>query len=331
MFVLPLTGLCACASQATSAGLASPRVSGYRLLRDVSMPGSTSRWDYQAYDPSSHRLYLAELGASQVVVFDTVHQKVVGIVKGVSKVHGIALAPDLHRVFATATGSNAVAIIDTRTLTLVKTVPAGSYPNGVAYDPATEQVYVSDGNGNADTILDARTGRSLGAVGLGAGVCNTQYQAATSTIYVTLGQDNQLVAIDPRRAVVTRRYSLPGCQWAHGLELDTAARHRAFVACNFNSRLLSVDLVSGRVTQDLSTGGGPDVLAIDPRLGRLYVAAEDGVLAVFDVSGPRIRKIAQGPAGPFAHTVSVDPRSHVVYLPLAPIKERPVLRELVPG
>ena len=121
-----------CSMPATSAGAPQASVPGYRAVRDIRLPGDTSRWDYQVYDQASHRLYISHLGASQIVVFDTAQQKVVGIVKDVAGVHGLALAPDLGRLFASATDQNRVVAVDLSTLKVVGGAPTGSYPDGVA-------------------------------------------------------------------------------------------------------------------------------------------------------------------------------------------------------
>jgi hypothetical protein len=34
------------------------------------LPGAAVRFDYQSFDPSSRRLYIAHMNASQLVVFD---------------------------------------------------------------------------------------------------------------------------------------------------------------------------------------------------------------------------------------------------------------------
>ena len=80
----------------------------------------------------------------------------------------------------------------------------------------------------------------------------------------------------------------------------------------------------------LQVGDGPDVLALDPGLHRLYVAAESGELAIFDVSGSRPIRLAQGNAGPNAHTVAVNPVNHSIYLALTDVGGHPVLREMAP-
>jgi DNA-binding beta-propeller fold protein YncE len=91
-----------------------------------------------------------------------------------------------------------------------------------------------------------------------------------------------------------------------------------------------VDLEAKRVTQTFDVGNGPDVLALDEGKGRLYVAAESGQVAVFDVSGPSVHKLWQDEIGPDAHSVAVDPDTHIVYLPLTDVDGHPVLRELQP-
>lgn len=328
-----MVGLLAAACSAPAGPGASggqAALTGYRVARDVRLPGDTSRWDYQVYDPDSHRLYLAHLGASQIVVFDTRGQRAAGVVDGVDQVHGLVLAADLGRLFASATGRNQVAVVDTTRLTVIATTPTGNYPDGLAYVPDRGKVYVSNERDSADSVLDARTYRSLGRVPIGGDLGNTQYDPATHLIYVASGSDNRLVVVDPSNDAVLGRYALNGCQGAHGVYLDAPERHRIFVACEGNARLAVLDLASRAVAGVMDVGDGPDVLAVDPGLHRLYVASESGVVTVFDVGGS-VRKLVQGNAGSNAHSVAVDPESHLVYLPLTDVGGHPVLRELEPA
>ena len=319
----------ACGQPAAPAGGGQAGVGGYRVVRDVRLPGDTSRWDYQAYDPSSHRLYIAHLGAGEVVAFDTAAQRVAGVVTGIDQVHGLVVAPDLGRLYASATGRNQVAVIDTSRLAVVGTAPVGSYPDGLAYAPEAGKVYVSNARDTTDTVLDARTYRRLRSVPIGGDIGNSQYDAGTHLVYVASGSDNRLVVVDPSTDAVLGRLPLNGCEGAHGVYLDSPERHRAFVACEGNARLVVFELATRSAAAPLAVGDRPDVLALDHGLHRLYVASESGQVAVFDVAGG-VRKLAQGFAGPNAHSVAVDPESHIVYLPLADVGGHPVLRELAP-
>ena len=314
-----MVGLWGCGGASTTAlkpvavSPAPGGIPGYRELAAVSLPGPTYRWDYQAFDPASARLYLADLGQNQVVVFDTRTQSVEAIVPGVASVHGIALAPDLNLALATAAPDNSVVAIDTRTLSVVGTVPVGLAPNGIAYAPSAQRFFVTDGAGLGDTVVATSPLRATGRVTLGTGIGNTIFDPSSGLIFVSLGNQQELVAVDPKSQSVTRRYRLPGCNWPHGIAVD---RGRAFIACAFNSKLKVLDLATGRVTQTLDTGTGPDVVALDAALHRLYVASDSGRLGVFDVGSARVRRLSLAFVGSDAHSVGVDTTSHYVFLPL---------------
>jgi DNA-binding beta-propeller fold protein YncE len=91
-----------------------------------------------------------------------------------------------------------------------------------------------------------------------------------------------------------------------------------------------VDLANIRVLEEHDVAEDPDVLAYDAGLKRLYVASESGVLTVFSTAGTRLVRLGTYTA-PQAHTVAVNPANHEVYLPLANVKGRPVLRILAPA
>ena len=103
--LVTLCTACGSNSAGSTRGGAAPAASQGRLntVADVQLPGDTSRWDYQALDPQSHRLFIAHLGAGEVVVYDTAQGTVVGTVRGVAGVHGVIAVPELRRVYASAT------------------------------------------------------------------------------------------------------------------------------------------------------------------------------------------------------------------------------------
>jgi DNA-binding beta-propeller fold protein YncE len=205
---------------------------------------------------------------------------------------------------------------------------AGAFPDGLAYDPVRRRVFVSDKTGGVEVVVDRRS-RVVGTVPLGGEAGNVKYDAGTGRMLVAVAGREQLVSIDPARLRVVVRTPLPGCTGAHGLQLDMS-RRLAFVACESNAKLLVVDLKRRRVTQTLAVGDGPDVLALDTSLHRLYVAAESGVVAVFDEQGRTLTKVGQALLAPTAHSVAVDPSTHLVYFPLESVGGGPVLRIMAP-
>jgi YVTN family beta-propeller protein len=305
-------------------------VAGYRTVADLPMPGGASRWEYEVLDPSAQRLYLAHVGASQVVVVDTARQQVVATVPGIGSVHGLALDAALGRLYASATGQDEVAVIDTASVRVVARVPAGQGPNGLAFVPSPGRLYVSDGNGTGDTIIDAKANRAASRVELGEGVGDSQYDPWSGRVLVAVGARRELVAVDPATDSIVARYPLPGCDDPDGVQVDGSSRDRAFVGCAANGRVVAVDLESGTTSPPVPVGGAPDVLGLDPAMHRLYVASESGILTVVGTDGPGLRVVARGWAGPDAHSVAADPDTHAVYLPLASVGGQPILRVLAP-
>jgi chromate transporter len=279
----------------------------------VELPGPSVRFDYESLDPASSRLYLAHMDAGRLLVFDVRTRRLINDIAAPG-VHGVLAVPALHRVYASATDDHQVLTIDGRSGRVLAHAAAGEYPDGLAYDPADRRVFVSDESGGVEIVIDA-AGRRLGAVALGGEAGNVQYDPVARLVYVDVQTRNELAVIDPRRRRVIRRVHLPGCEHDHGLYVD-APRRLAFVACDGNATLLTLDLTRMKVTGRASLGPSPDVLAFDSASRRLYVAAESGVVAVFRERGDKLVKLGQASLAPEAHTVAVDPRSHLVYFAL---------------
>lgn len=300
-----------------------------KKVGDFPLPGRTTRWDYQALDPSTGKLYIAHLGDSEVVVMDIRTKKVLSTIRDIAGVHGTLAVPELKRVYASATGTNEIVAIDTATDKIVARTPAGVYPDGIAYAPKPGRLFVSDENGNTETVIDVRTNRRLATIALGGKVGNSQYDDGTGHIFVNVQGLNKLVEIDPASNRVIKHIPLPGAEGNHGLLIEPRLR-LAFIACEGNDRLLVLDLNTNKVVKRFAVGAGPDVLAYDQALGLLYVAGEAGVLSVFQVSANGISQRPDQTIGPNAHTIAVDGATHELYFPLKDVGGRPVMRVMSP-
>lgn len=300
-----------------------------RRIADVPLPDGVSRLDYQSIDPRRRLLYIAHLGASSIVVVNLVTRRVQADLHGVADVHGVLAVPSLGRLFASATGTGQAVMISEGTGRILARAPAGAYPDGIAYDPARQEVFVSDEAGGVETILDARDGHRITAVSLRGEAGNVQYDPGTGKVLADVQTSNVVAVIDPVGDRIIRTVPLPGCDHDHGLYVD-AARRLAFVACDGNARLLVLDLSSYAVRQNLRVGADPDVLAFDPSLRRLYVAAESGVVTVLGERDRSLVRLGRAFVATEAHTVAVDPLTHLVYFALQDVHGEPVLRIMAP-
>ncbi|HQT78589.1 MAG TPA: YncE family protein [Rhodopila sp.] len=322
----------------------------FTRVGDVPLGAATSRTDYESFDPASQRLYIAKMGAGAVIVFDTGQNRVEVALPGFPKATGILAVPERHRLYVSvpgaglagavsaglgmiglSSGHGALAVLDTTTLHQLARLPAGVFPDGITDDPKDARIFVSDELGGAVMAFDATANTLLARIDTHGEVGNVRYDPLTARVYAPVQSRNALAVIDPATLHMVRSDPLPGGRHPHGLILAPGAAI-GYVACDGDDRLLVVDLAAGRVIGSAPLGHDPDVLAIDPGLRRLYVAAESGTLSTFDITDARApRPLGDVFVGKGAHAVAVDPVSHRLFLALADLDGQAVLRILVPA
>ena len=310
------------------ASLPAPKP-GLTLVRELPLPGPANRFDYQSVDAAKGRIYMNHMNAGRTIVFDADSAKVIAEIMDLPRATGVWAVPSHHQVYVSAAGSHEVAIIDDRTLKVTSRVGDIVFPDGIAFAPEADKVFVSDEHGDADVVIDAKTGTKRSTIALGGEAGNTHYDSVSHCILVAVQTKNQMVAIDPVSERIVQRYDLPGSDGPHGFTFDEEGR-LAFITSEGNGVLQVVDLRTMKTVQTFKLPNGPDVLAWDPAWRRLYVAAESGALSAYWLEGNTLQ-----PAGelriPHAHTVSLDPRTHFVYLPLENVNGSPLLRVYKPN
>ena len=300
-----------------------------KKIADIALPGPAVRFDYQSLDTSQGRLYIAHMNANQLVVFDVKKRAVVANLDGFSGVHGVWAVAELGRVYASTTGDHTVTVVEMATLKSIARVGTIKYPDGIAFAPKVNRVFVSDEHGDADAVIDTKTNSLVTTIPLGGGAGNTVYDSGSGNILVAVHEKNELVSIDPSTAKIIGRYPVSGIEHPHGVSLD-ARQRLAFVAGEENHKLAVVDLTNMKVLATYPVGEDPDVLAFDPGLKLLYVSAESGHVTVFREQGKTL--VSKGEFFmPHAHTVCVDPDTHLVYFPLQDVDGHPVLRIMEPA
>ena len=317
---------------------------------DFPLGPATNRVDYQSIDAAAHRLYIANMSAGTLLVFDLADNRVVTEMRGFPKATGVLAVPELHRVYVSvpgagigpslgvafakvglSSGSGTVAILDSDRLKEIARLPAGVFPDGIAYDPRERRIFVSDEMGSAITVIDAGKNTLLARIELDGEVGNVRYDPVSAMVYAPVQSRDELAVIDPVRMRVVAKHKLAGGEHPHGL-LVAPGVAIGYVACDGDDRLLTVDLASGKVLDSKPLGHDPDVLDVDPGTNRLYVASESGMLSSFDIAQPASpAPLEDRMIGENAHSVAVDPQTHLLYFPLADHDGKAVLRVVTPS
>ncbi|MBN8737788.1 MAG: YncE family protein [Xanthomonadales bacterium] len=305
---------------------AGPADSGWRVV-DRHALGGEGGWDYLAIDQPAQRLYVSR--SDRVLVLDVARMpsmaksSVVGVIDGLSGVHGIALAGDLHRGFVSNGHANTVTVFDPATLKVVQTIGVGAKdPDAILYDPFSRRVFTFNGDSNDASVLDAKTGKLLGHVAL-PGRPEFAVSDGHGHVFDNIESRNELVEIDPVAMRVAATWPLKDCDSPSGLAIDVA-HHRLFSVCQ-NKVMAVTDAGNGKAVASVPIGEGPDAARFDPQRQLVFSSnGRSGTLTVVREASPDHYTVLQNVSTQkSARTMALDDASGRIFLSAAEFGVRP--------
>jgi DNA-binding beta-propeller fold protein YncE len=298
---------------------------GYHVIKKLQL-GGEGGWDYLTVDNAARRLYVSH--STHVVVVDLETDKVVGDIIDTPGVHGIALDPELNRGFISCGRANTAIIFDLKTLKVLGQVKTGTNPDAILYDSATKRVFVYNGRSNDATVFDAATGEIAGTIALG-GKPEFSRTDGKGKVYVNIEDLSEVVEIDSRNLTVTRRFSIKPGEEPSGMGFDLD-HHRIFSGCG-NKVMTVLDTETGKVIATVPIGEGCDGAGFDPETGLAFCSNGEGTLTVVQESSPGKFEVAETVATQIgARTMTIDPKTHNIYLPTAQFAPPPASTPEVP-
>ena len=292
------------------AAFAAP--TGYKILKEIKV-GGDGGWDYLTMDSSARRLYISHTNV--VVVVDPDAAKVVGTIPDTMGVHGIAVVPELNRGFTSNGRGNNVTIFDLKTLKPISTVAVGENPDSIRYEPKSGRVFTFNGRSNNSTAIDAKTGMVVGTIPMGG---KPEFSVADDKghVYVNIEDTSEILEIDAAKAAVSKKYSLKPCDGPSGLAIDVKKR-RLFSVCG--NRMMAIsDPDSGKVLATPAIGPGTDGAAFDASTGYAFSSnGGDGTVTVIQETGGKYDVVENVATQRGARTITLDEKTHNVYLPVA--------------
>jgi DNA-binding beta-propeller fold protein YncE len=213
---------------------------------------------------------------------------------------------------------------------LVGRIPVADDADAIFYDPTSKLIYVDSGDPKLATLIDPASRTEVGTIDLGGAPEFAAFDERTKLTYQNLKDTNSVAAVDVAKRSVMGRWRLDGCQGPSGMAIDAPDR-RLFVVCSGNARLVVFGLDSHRVTTSAPIGGGPNSVAFDAAVRRVYATGRSGVLTVIQQDGPdAYHQLDRINLHFGAHTLAVDPASHAVYVGYASLFVAPRLAIFMP-
>ena len=307
----------------------------YDKVRKIEV-GGDGGWDFLEVDAANRKLYVTR--STRVVVVDLDTEKVVGEIKETPGVHGVAFAPELGRGFTSNGGDSTVTVFDLKTLKTLGKVKAKGRPDIIYYEPITKRIFSFNHGSNDTTAIDAAEMKAVGTLALG-GVPELAVSDEKGHVFVNLEDTSEIVEFDAKDLKILRKFSLAPGEEPTGLAFDPKAR-RLFSTCA-NRKLVVSDADSGKVTQALEIGPGPDGCVFDPSTGLVFSSnGGDGTLTIARASASGSYEVLKNvKTQATAKTLAFDPKSKRIYLAAASLappspnadKTKKARRSYVPG
>lgn len=291
----------------------------YHLLKEIPV-GGEGGWDYLSVDSSARLLYVTH--TSKVVVIDMDQDRVVGEIGNTPGVHGFAVAPDLGVGFASNGRDSTASIVDLKTRKTSATVPTGENPDAILYVPTTQEVYAFNGRGHSVTIFDAQTAAVVATVPLSGKPEFAVFDPETSRIYNNIEDRNEVAVIDPNTHRVVATWPIAPGEAASGMAIDIE-HHRLFIVCE-NELMLMMSTDTGNVVASVPIGKGVDAAVYDPETGLAFASNGEGNVTVAHEDSPETLRVVQTvPTARSARTMTLDPKTHRIYLSAADLEPAP--------
>lgn len=307
--------------------------SGASTLRKVTaydLPGPPGkRFDYLTIDPDDGYLISVHLAAEQTYVIDLKTNRVVATVTDTPGAEGVEYVPGLNKFYTSNAYDNTISVVDLKQMKVVKKLKTGAKPNGTTYAGPFHKVYVSDTLAKAVAIIDVEKDVIVKTLDFNSETGMPQYDSVARKVYVNLRNTSEVAEIDPATDTVVGKYPVSGCQFNHGMAVDSE-HHRGFLLCTRNRILAVFALDTHQALAHLPLPAGADVVKFDPGLGRIYAACSSGFISVFQAEGgDHYRKLEDFPVQKMVHSLAVDPATHRLYAPEQQEDGQPVARMVV--
>ena len=276
--------------------------------------GGEGGWDFLEVDAANRKLYVTR--GTRVVVVDLDSEKVVGEIADTPGVHGVAFVPDLGRGFTSNGGDSSSTVFDLKTLKTLGKVKANGTPDIIYFEPVTRRVFTMNHRTNDATAIDPAEMKAIDNLPLG-GVPELAVSDEKGHVFVNLEDTSEIVELDSKTLKILKRYPLAPGEQPTGLAFDPKAR-KLFSTCA-NKKLVIMDADTGKVTQTLEIGPGPDGCVFDASTGLIFSSnGGDGTLTIVRELSPGRYEVARNVKTQVsAKTLALDPKTHRIYLAAA--------------
>jgi YVTN family beta-propeller protein len=228
--------------------------------------------------------------------------------------HGVVVDPAGGMGFVTRSGTNVVDAFDPARMRSIRRIAVADDPDAILYDPMHRLVYAANGDSMVATLIDPAKLKTVATIPLGGSPEFAVFDGRTGLIYQNLSSTNAVAAVNVATRAIVWRHPLNDCELPTGMAIDESDR-RLFIACGKSASLVIFDLIRRRIIASVPIGIGPDSVAYDAQLHRIYTTGLMGTLSVIQQDTADAYHVSDTIRLHFnAHTLAIDPLTHNLFV-----------------
>jgi len=281
----------------------------------IVVPGKAGGFDYMAVDNKKRRVFASHSKVGTFTVFELTTGKVHEIATG--EVNGIAIDEKDNLVLVGGGGQHVLSL-NRDTLAKVKDLKVDGPGDDIELDTKRDKLYVCHDDGTEDWVVNPKTMKLLGSIKVEEAPEFVVYSPKMDRIYQNIKSTDHLQVIDPAKDKVIASWNTAPMSKPHGLAIDEKT-NRIF-SVGSNGKMLVMDLKNGKILQVIDVKTGVDQIVFDPGNRRVYCAGRGFISVVQESASGSAKLLADVPSPAGAHTITVDPKTHDVWICYADAK-----------
>jgi YVTN family beta-propeller protein len=269
------------------------------------------RYDYLITSRDG-KLYVSH--GDQVNILDEQTGKEIGVIQGLSGVHGIAFDYENNKGFISNGTANTVSVFNLQTNQVTNTIATDKNPDGIIYEPFTKTIITGNGRGGNMSVIDPKTEKVIHTISLNGGKPEGAVSNGEGLLFVNIENRSEIAVVDLKKFEVVKTIPLaPKGEAPTGLAIDVKNK-LLFSGCSDNKTLVVVDYEKGSIANIYPIGEDCDYVAYNPTTETVFSSnGGDGTLTVLKRNGNSF-SVSNVVTKPGARTMALNTKTNTVYL-----------------
>lgn len=286
----------------------------------IVVPGGAGGFDFMGFDARNRLVLASHPRRSGFAVVNLSN----GEVKEVDAVavNGIAADSQGKKVYAAGPDKTLVAY-DSTTWNKVGSLALDGPGDCVQFDAKRGVLYVDNDDGTRLWVVNPKTMAVINTISIKEAPEYMEVDNGRNLIFQAIKSTNSVQVVDLGSLKVVDEWSLGDVKSPHGLAVDRRAG-KVFVAGK-NGKLVVLDAKNGKILQTLDVSTNSDQIAYDSGLKRVYCPG-NGVMTVIQMADSGARLLESVTIPKACHSITVDQKTHDVWVAYADEKDSFVMK-----